>query len=220
MEKLTLRIEKVLIFLIIIIFFISLFFLSVRNLITHKGDLIVILFFLAILLIPFILSVTYFYHDLSKQVFVDKNNRELLINRHGEKSIIRQDDIVESYIVKVDPNKYGHKRIKFPYYKYIALILKERKKIYITCLLCEPELIIEALNLNCKMEYYDIPFIYSYLGNNVLTTKGYNDRVIEFENNFKDYSNSKLAEIIENKSDYTDYAKEAATILLKKRRAL
>jgi hypothetical protein len=76
MEKLTLRIEKVLIFLILIIFFISLLILAVRNLITHKGDLIVILFFLAILLIPFILSVTYFYHDLSKKVFVDKNNRD------------------------------------------------------------------------------------------------------------------------------------------------
>ena len=118
MEKLTPKIEKVLLFLIYITFFISLIILAIRSLITHKGILILILMLLAVLLIPFILSITYFYYDLTKQVFIDKIKGEILINKKGEKIIIKHEDVVESFFVKVNPENYNNRRIRFPFFKY------------------------------------------------------------------------------------------------------
>jgi len=45
-----------------------------------------------------------------------------------------------------------------------------------------------------------------------------NTKVLEFENNFQDHSNSMLAKIVYQRNVYPDYAREAATRMLNKRK--
>ncbi len=219
MEKLKLRIDKVLILLISVVGTLSLLFLVFYRLYVHKGDLLFIsLAIVIIFLIPCILSVTYFYVDLTKQVYLDKSKNEILIKRNGKEFTICHNDVVESFCVMVNSDKVRNKVFRYPSYKYIVLILNEKKRIYITCLLSDPETIINILNLKCKTAYSDIPFINWFLGDNVLTTKEYEDKVNEYEDNFRDYSHDKLIEIINNKNVYTDYSREAAQRLLKRKK--
>lgn len=183
-------------------------------LITNNQNLDISLFLLVLPIIPAILTIPYFYHYLINKVFVDKNKKEIVIYRFGKETIIHHEDIVLSFCVRVDPNVYW-REIKFPSHRYIALILKERKRFYITCLLCEPELIIEILNLNPKIIYNNFPFIDPFLGSDVLTTKEFEKKVLEFENDFKDHSFENLKIIINNKNDYAEYAVEAAKRIIK-----
>ena len=63
-----------------------------------------------------------------------------------------------------------------------------------------------------------MPLIDKLLGEGLLTTKEFEEKVLEFEDLFKDHSNAKLANIINQKKVYADYAREAASRLLKKRK--
>jgi hypothetical protein len=166
---------------------------------------------------PLILSITYFYIDLTKKVFIDVSQNRIIIRKRGKEIIIKQEDILDSFYVRVE-DKWRYKGYYFPMYKYIVLILKERRRVFITNLLCEPELIINAMNLNRKLIYRNIPFINRNLGSGVLTTKEFESKVLEFENNFQEHPNYILADIISQRTVYADYAREAATRILKKRK--
>ena len=221
MTELKPRKEKILIFLAGILF--SLFFMGIliRNLIEGYSDFEVSgAIIISIVLILFaspslLLSITYFYTDLTKKVIVDKN--QILIKKRGNLTVISQNDVMDSFYVKAD-EIFSYRKYRFPMYKYIVLILKERKKVYITNLLCEPELIINTLELNTKIIYIGFPFLKWTLGSGVLTSKEYETKVIEFEKNFHEHPDSKLAEIISQRHVYADYAIEAATRILNKRK--
>lgn len=217
MEKLTLKKEKIALLLVSIIITCILLILAVRSILIHKGDLIFILFILIFSTVPTFLSITYFYQDLTKRVFIDNSKKEILIKRFGKEYLIHHNEIIESFCVKVNPKKIGGKHIRFPLYKYVVIILRDRK-FYITCLLCDPDNLNLILNLNCKMAYSDIPFINPFLGGYVLTTKEFEERVLEFENKYGEYSNARLVDIIKRKSGYADYAREAAMRILNKRK--
>jgi hypothetical protein len=62
-----------------------------------------------------------------------------------------------------------------------------------------------------------IPFFDLNFGNAILTTKEFELKVLEYENLFKEHSDKMLNNIILQKETYTDYAREAAKRILKKR---
>jgi len=223
MTELKPRIQKILIFLVSILFTIVFIGILIKNLTEGYKDLEeigAILFSIIIMLFvspPLLLSITYFYTDLTKKVIIDQTKNQIVIKKRGKVTIISHDDVMDSFYVKVD-DFIGYRSYTFPMYKYIVLILKERERVYITNLLCEPELIIDTLNLNCKTIYRNIPFLNLTLGGAVMTTKEFEIKVLEFENNFQEHSNSMLAEIIDQKNIYADYAREAASRILSKRK--
>jgi len=220
MNELKPRKEKILIFLASILF--SLFFMGIliKNLIEGYNDpetLGAIIISITLMLFaspPLLLSITYFYTDFTKEVIVDKT--QILVKQRGELTVISQNDVMDSFYVKAD-DIFSYRNYRFPMYKYIVLILKERKRVYITNLLCEPELIIKTLELDTKIIYTDFPFIKWTLGSGVLTSKEFETKVVEFEKNFQEHTESKLAEIISQRNIYADYAIEAATRVLNKK---
>jgi hypothetical protein len=223
MTELKPRIENILIFSVSLLISVGLLIYILVNFIESPENLknteaIIFVVLLTIFFFPpLILSVTYFYIDLTKKVYVDESTKKIIIHKRGRETIIRQDDILDSFYVRVE-DKWRYKGYYFPMYKYIVLILKERKRVFITNLLCDPELIIGTLNLNPKIIYTNVPFINNSLGSGVLTTKEFESRVLEFETSFQEHSNSKLAEIISQRNVYADYAREAATRILNKRK--
>jgi hypothetical protein len=223
MTELKPRIQNILIFSVSLLISVGLLIYILVNFIESPENLknteaIIFVLLLTIFFFPpLILSVTYFYIDLTKKVYVDKSQKKIIIHKRGRETIIIQDDILDSFYVRVE-NKWRYKGYYFPMYKYIVLILKERKRVFITNLLCDPELIIGTMNLNSKIIYTNVPFINNSLGSGVLTTKEFESKVLEFETNFQEHSNSKLAEIISQRNVYADYAREAATRILNKRK--
>jgi hypothetical protein len=224
MTELKPRKEKVLIFIASIL--VSLIFIGIliKNMIEGYYGLEVVgttIFSIALILLsspPLLLSITYFYADLTKKVFLDETLKQIIIKKRGKEIVISQDEIMDSFCVQVDDFWNYRRGYKFPMYKYIMLVLKERKRVVITNLLCEPEMIKSSMNLSCKLIYSNVPFINWTLGAGVLTTKEYEVKVLEFENNFREHSNSMLADIIHQKKVYADYAIEAAIRILNKRR--
>jgi hypothetical protein len=214
----------ILIFLACILF--ALFFIGIliRNLIEGYsglealGTIIISIGLILFASPPLLLSITYFYTDLTKKVFLDESRKQIVIRKRGKETVITQSEIMDSFYVKADDFYSGLRHYRFPMYKYIMLILKERKRVCITNLLCEPEIIIRALDINCKLIYTDFPFIKWTLGSGVLTTKEFETKVQEFENNFQGHANSILTDIISQKKVYADYAREAATRILNKRK--
>ncbi len=224
MTELKPRTDKILIFSFILLISVGFIIIMATNLFNSPEDLknplaiiatsIVIIFSLP----PLVLSITYFYTDLTKKVFLDETRNQILIRKNGKEISITQGDIMDSFIVQVD-NFWSYRRgYRFPMYKYILLVLKERKREVITNLLCDPDLIESSMNLNCRIIYTSVPFINRTLGSGVLTTKEYAAKVLEFENNFREHSNSMLADIINQKKVYADYARDAATNILNKRK--
>lgn len=223
MTELKPRKLKILIFLVSILFslvFIGILFKNLNEGYKDLEEIGAILFSIVIMLFvspPLLLSITYFYTDLTKKVIIDQNQNQIIIKKRRKETIISHEVVMDSFYVKAD-DFFSYRRYRFPMYKHIVLILKERERVVITNLLCEPELIIETLNLNCKTIYRNIPFIDRFLGGGVLTTKEFESKVLEFENNFQGHSNSMLAEIINQKNIYADYAREAASRILSKRK--
>jgi len=224
MTRLKPRIVKILIFLLSILFTVICAVLLTKNL--NKGydgletagaivfTVLMILFFSP----PLLLSVTYFYTDLTKKVFLDESRKQIIVRKWGKETVITADEIKDSFYVKADELFSGLRHYRFPMYKYVMLILKERKRVCITNLLCEPEVVIRVLDLNYKLIYTDVPFIKWNLGSGVLTTKEYEAKVQEFEKNFQEHTNTKLADIVSQRNVYADYAREAATRILNKRK--
>ena len=222
MTELKPRVDKILIFsvsfLISSLFVIQLIIIIIKRPEDLKdiGSIIIYILFIVLVGPPLVLSTTYFYIDLTKRVFIDENKKQLIIKSRRKEISITRNDIVESYYVRVASLRGSN--YKFPFYKYILLVLKERKRIFITNLLCEPEFLIKHLDLNCKLINSNVPLIDRLLGEGVLTSKEFEDKVLEFENNFQVHSNATLSNIISQKNVYADYAREAASRILKKRK--
>ncbi len=222
MKQLKPKPDKIFIFSLILLIIIGLFFVFLDIALKRPGDLIkveAIIAYIIILIIigaPFILSITYLYTDLTKKVFINESLKQIIIIKKGKKAIITQSDIVESYLIKVIKRRGTWH--KFPYFKYLLLVLKERERVYITNLLVEPESLIELLNIDCKLTHRNVPFISKSYGEDVLTSKEFEEKVLEFEHNFKDHTDSMLLNIVKQKKDYTDYAREAASRILEKRK--
>ncbi len=162
----------------------------------------------------FFISAGYLYEDLTKKVYLDPEKRQLLILilKRGKKLIITGQDVVESYRVSISSLRY--RSYFFLKYSYILIVLKERKRVIITSLLCEPVHIERMLNLESNILEYYIPRIDRKLGEGILTASEFEVRVLEFEHNFLNHTESELKSIIRQKAVYTDYAREAASRLI------
>jgi len=176
----------------------------------------VVLLALIVIPLPMILmSAGYLYEDLSKEVFIDREKRQIIIKKRNKEIIITKSDVVKSFHVKgVGKPRYRY----FEGYEYVLLVLKERVRIYITNLLIDSQDIISLFSLNCMEIESTTPYIDRRLGAGVLTTKEFEQKVKEFELNFQDYPNEKLHSIILSKKEYASYATEAARNILKKRK--
>lgn len=164
-------------------------------------------------ILPLFLSCCYLYCDLTKKVFIDEINQILIIRKSGKNLVITPKEILDACIIRTNPGN----RSLFPLYRYVILILKERRRIFITNLLCEPEYIFNVLGLKMNVVESVIPFFDLNFGNAILTTKEFELKVLEYENLFKEHSDKMLNNIILQKETYTDYAREAAKRILKKR---
>ena len=182
----------------------------------HITAIVVVLLILIFIPLPMILmSAGYLYEHLSKEVFIDREKKLIIIKKGKKEIIITKSDIVESFHVK----GVGRHRIRhYDGYEYVLLVLKERVRIYITYLLIDSQDIISLFSLNCKEIKTATPFIDRGMGAGVLTTKEFEQKVKEFELNFQDYTNEKLHSIILNKKEYASYAIEAAIMILEKRK--
>jgi len=177
--------------------------------------LFVILGILFLFPIPsIILSATYLYTDLTKQIFIDKEKKTLKVRTGKGELYITNEDIKKSYRIK--SGRWGRYRI-FSSYEYVLLVLKERKRVFITGLLAEPNEIISLLSLNCQEIEMRVPFLDIWLGGGVLKEEERNKKTQEYRELFKSFPNNKLQAIVRNHEDYTDIAREAAKQLLKER---
>jgi hypothetical protein len=215
------RKEKILIFSASILVSFIFIGLLIRNLVEGYRDLemigaiMVSVFLVLFISPPLLLSITYFYTDLTKQIRIGEN--QILVKKGGKLTVISHDDVVDSYYVRTD-DIVSYRRYRFPMYRYIVLILKEGRRVFITNLLCEPELVIKTLALDNKIIYTDFPFLKWSIGSGVLTSKEYETKVLEFEKIFREHTNSRLAEIVSQRNVYADYAREAASRILKNRK--
>lgn len=164
-------------------------------------------------ILPLFLSCCYLYCDLTKKVFIDEINKTIIIRKRSKDLVITPKDILDACIIRTNPGN----RSLFPLYKYVILVLKERRRIFITNLLCEPEYIFNVLGLKMNVVESVIPFFDLNYGNAFLTTKEFELKVLEYENSLKDHSDKMLNDIILQKETYADYAREAAKRILKKR---
>ena len=186
----------------------------------HSGPIepiaiVIIGFILLLLAIPSILlPITFLYTDLKKQVFVDKEKGILRIRTGLKDLYITSEDVLKSYHVR---STRVHSRRFFVEFEYVLLILDERKRVFITGLLAEPNEIVSLLSLDCQEVEMYIPFLDIWLGGGVLTKEERERKTKEYRELFQSFPNNKLQAIIRNHEDYTDMAREAAKQLLKER---
>ena len=64
--------------------------------------------------------------------------------------------------------------------------------------------------------YWNIPIISRAIGSEFLTNVEFKEKVKEFEEEYQNYSREQLEEIVSKKEIYTEYARQAASELLKK----
>lgn len=158
---------------------------------------------------------SYIIEDYNKKIFIDKENRCLIVEHKNEKIQIVQSDIVKSYHVEVKKTSSRYKGVTG--YEYVLLILPERKKVYITNLFCPSKDIISFFSLGCVNIQYMFPRIDRTIGNALLTTEEHENRVNEFLKIFRNHTDDELYNILRNRKDYATYALKAAQILLKER---
>jgi hypothetical protein len=214
------RLYQLLVFITVIFVSVSFLVFSTNLILTGKLNFLGLGGFLYVLLsllgfIPAIyISITYFYVDLTKKVILDEQNHHILIKRMGETFTITKNDIVESYLVIGSKNA----KLNLSDFKYVMIILKERKRVCITSLLSEPEKIVSFLNLNPTVFEKYLPLIHWKFGQGVLTSTEFESKVKEFENNFQNLSDKDLSNVILNKGEYAEYAREAAKRISRKRK--
>jgi hypothetical protein len=217
-----LRIKKLLYFIfltVISIIFCIYIAKVIYNNPSHKIDrtfIPFILFFFIFFSAPIFLSLTYLIEDFRKTIKLDKVFHTIIIQKGKNNFTINPIEIVSIYHVLVD--KESRATYRQTSFEYIVIILKERKRFYITNLICDPSVIINFLNLKYKTIYSNIPLIDRKLGFDVLTTDEFNKNVKEFERNFENYSNDQLIKIINDKGSYMDYARQAAINLLNRKK--
>ncbi len=165
-------------------------------------------------LIPLYLSLTYIIEDINKTVQFDFTNKVIVIKKKGKITTIKKDEIIAAYQVMV--NMYSGARNSLPWFKYLLIIKNERERICITNLICDPEDVLSFLKIKYKTIYWNIPIISRAIGSEFLTNVEFKEKVKEFEEEYQNYSREQLEEIVSKKEIYTEYARQAASELLKK----
>jgi hypothetical protein len=218
-----LRIKKLLYFIfltIISIIFCIYIAKAVYNTPNHKIEWAFIPFvvlFLAVYSAPIFLCLTYLIEDFRKTIILDNEFHSIIFQKGKNKITLSPNEIASIYHVLVDKeSRFLYRQSSF---EYIVIIIKERKRFYITNLICDPSVIINFLKIKDKTIYSNIPFIDRKLGFEVLTTEEFNKNVKEFECNFENYSKDQLIKIINDKGSYMDYARQAAINLLNRKKS-
>ena len=165
-----------------------------------------------------ILSTIYLYEDLSKKVFIDREKGLLIIQKRKKETIITKADIADSYHIKARRQGRRSFILHDIGYEYVLLVLNERKRIFITYLLCDPKEIVSLFLLPCTKTKVAIPLLDRGLGSGVLTSEEYEQKVGEFELRFKNFPDEKLHTIVRNRKEYAPTAIEAAKKILEKRK--
>jgi len=220
MKTLKLRIHIVLIFIASLLVSVGFLLYWINIAISSPEDLmdfeviICSLFFLAFLGPPIILTTTYFFEDYNKTIILKDD--KIVVIKNNQSIVIARKDVIDSYYVKVD--EYSRSRYQFSQYEYILIVLKEKKRIYITNLLCKPNMIIDYFNLKPEEINTNVPFIDRKLGDLNLTTQEFEKKVQEFIVTFGDKTEEDLLKICKQSNVYADYAIKAARQLLDKKK--
>jgi hypothetical protein len=186
-----------------------------KGIVSSKPFLVFIVVLFIFFLIPFFLSITYIIEDLNKTVQFDYKNQILVVKKKNEIINIKKNDIIAAYQVIADD--FIGVRLNFPWYKYVLIIKKGRKIIFITNLLCNPEEVFSFFKIKYKTINWFIPFISRSIGSEFLTTEEVNEKVMEYEEFYKDYSTDQLEDIVKNSKTYTEQARQAASNLLNRK---
>lgn len=182
---------------------------------------IVILLILLIISITLYLSLTYIIEDINKSVTLDISSHSIIVKKGHKETIISKKEIIASYYVST--REFSRSRFHchwfnyFPWFKYALLIKEERKRYFFTNLICDPIEILSFLDVRFKTVYTNVPYIDRMIGSAFLTKVEFNKKVIEFEGEFKNHSEQELQKIVDKKDIYADYARMAASNLLKKK---
>jgi hypothetical protein len=181
---------------------------------------VVIVLILLIISFALFLSLTYIIEDINKSVILDISSHSIIIKKGHKENIISKKEIIASYHILT--REFSRFRFHFPWFnyfpwfKYALIIIKDRKRFFITNLICDPLEILKFLDPRFKTIYTNVPFLDRMIGSEFLTTQEFNKKIIEFEDEFKDYSEQELEKVINNHDIYTDYARHAANNLLEK----
>ena len=163
-----------------------------------------------------IVTVQYILNDWGKEVSFD--NDGLIIKQKGKEVKINKSEITQIAVIENDGSKYLRS------YKYARIKTKDGKAFIVTSFIMEPMDIVNKLKVNHKEEsVFFLPTIKLDIQSEKEKQKIKREREkkrMEFLENFKDYEESKLRQIIGNKKNYADYAVEAAIEILESRKKL
>lgn len=157
------------------------------------------------------LAASYFIEEIKQDVSFNTTSNEIVVKRNGETISITHNEVVDCYHIKV--NRYGS-RLKCHGFEYVLIILKERKRVYITNLRCTPKEVIGILKINPKELHYKVPILKRHIGDINQTTNEFVNSVNEFYERYKEKSDEQLLSICSQKNVYTPYAIKAARKLL------
>lgn len=162
----------------------------------------------------FYLAASYFIEEIKQDVSFNTTGNEIVVKRNGETISITRNEVVDCYYIKVE--RQGP-RLKCYGFEYILIILKERKRVYITNLRCNPKEVIGVLKINPKELHYMVPVLKRHIGDINQTTNEFVNSVNEFYERFKEKSDEQLLTICSQKNVYTPFAIKAARKLLNER---
>lgn len=197
--------------------FLTLLFFGLRDPSWKEPEFILFAFLVASLpgLPPILLTFNYIAEDYNKTLILDSQTGNILIRKRNNEISVNKRDIIRVYYVR------GYKRYPSQYnfigYEYVILLLKEKQRLYITSLICDPKTIIDFTGLESINISKLIPFIGKKIGSDQLTASELDKRISEFVELYKNKTNSELISISDNKDQYADYAIKAAQRVLENR---
>lgn len=163
--------------------------------------------------LPASLLIQYFLSDRSKEITAD---HEGLVIRHGGETVtIARDLISEVTIVSGEGNRLTQE------FSYTRIKTLDGKAWIITCFVVAPLQLVNQLRVNHKEVNQFFPWI-----TRDLISKKEQARIVrrkeikklEFLETFKDYKDSQLRSIINDPKNFADYAIQAASDILAKRK--
>lgn len=168
-----------------------------------------------IVLIGFSAMITlqYLANDWGKEVSFEDG--VIIIKQKGQEIKIRKSDIDQVTIVGNEHNR------RLSSYSYARIKTKDSKAFVVTSFIMEPMDLVNKLKVNHKEESVFLPTIRFDIHSEKEKEKIRREsekKKIEFLENFKNYDDSKLRQIISDRKSYTEYAVDAATEILKQRK--
>jgi hypothetical protein len=161
-----------------------------------------------------ILTIQYILNDWGKDVSFE--NEDLLIRQKGKQIKLTKSEIEQIAVIENDGSRHLRN------YKYARIKTKDGKVFIVTSFIMDPMDIVNKLKVNHKEEsVFFLPTINRSLQSEKQKQKLKRDREkkkIEFLDHFKDFDDSKLRQIAGDKKGYADYAVDAATEILERRK--